>query len=92
MAETTSTLLAGDLLTHVGNPPPLTESDVVEKAIATEELFRATGLTTMLTPTLHQLADLQPTTLALMHGASFTGDGAAQLCGLAAGYTELAAR
>lgn len=90
--ETTSTLLAGDLLTHVGKPPPLTESDVVGKALAAEELFHATGLTTVLTPTLHQLADLQPTTLALMHGASFAGDGAAQLRGLAAGYTELAAQ
>ena len=56
--ETTSTLLAGDLLTHVGKPPPLTESDLVGKAIAAEELFHATGLTTVLTPTLHQLADL----------------------------------
>ena len=90
--ETTGTLLAGDLLTHVGKPPPLTESDLVEKAIAAEELFHATGLSTVLAPTLHELADLQPTTLALMHGASFTGDGAAQLRGLAAGYAELAAR
>jgi len=90
--ETTSTLLAGDLFTHVGKPPPLTESDLVEKAIAAEELFHATGLSTMLAPTLHALADLQPTTLALMHGGSFTGDGAVQLRGLAAGYAELADR
>ena len=90
--ETTSTLLAGDLLTHVGKPPLLMESDLVGKATAAEELFHATGLTTVLTPTLHQLADLQPTTRALMHGASFTGDGAAQLRGLATGYAELAAR
>ena len=90
--ETTSTLLAGDLFTHVGKPPPLTESDLVEKAITAEELFHATGLTTELTPTLHGLADLQPSTLALMHGASFTGDCAAQLRGLATCYAELAAR
>ena len=31
-----------------------------------------------------------PTTLAIMHGSSFTGDGAAQLRALADGYTELA--
>jgi flavorubredoxin len=90
--ETTSTLLAGDLFTHIGKPPALTESDLVEKAIAAEELFHATGLNNVLTPTLHELADLGPTTLALMHGSSFTGDGAAQLRGLAAGYAELAAR
>lgn len=55
---------------------------------------RARGMkrTVALTPTLHQLADLRPTTLALMHGASFTGDGAARLRGLATGYAELAAR
>jgi flavorubredoxin len=89
--ETTSTLLAGDLLTQVGNPPPLSESDLVEPAIAAEALFRATGLTTMLSPTLRQLADLQPTTLAVMHGASFRGDGGAQLRALAEGYDTLAA-
>ena len=88
--ETTSTLLAGDLLTQVGNPAALSESDLVEPAIAAEELFHATGRTATLSPILHQLADLQPTTLAVMHGASFTGDGAAQLCGLAEGYARLA--
>jgi flavorubredoxin len=87
--ETTSTLLAGDLLTHTGNPPALVESDVVEPAIAAEELFHATGLTANLGATLGQLADLAPTTLALMHGASYRGDGAAQLRGLADGYAAM---
>jgi flavorubredoxin len=88
--ETTSTLLAGDLLTQVGNPAALNESDLVEPAIAAEELFHATGLTTLLSPILHQLAGLNPTTLAIMHGASFSGDGAAQLRGLADGYATMA--
>jgi flavorubredoxin len=88
--ETTSTLLAGDLLTHAGQCPALTESDCVAPAIEAEHLFRATGLTTQLAPTLEQLAELNPTTLAIMHGSSFTGDGAAQLRGLAGGYTALA--
>ena len=39
-------------------------------------------------PTLHRLADLAPTTLALMHGSSFAGDGAAQLRSLADSYEE----
>jgi flavorubredoxin len=89
--ETTSTLLAGDLLTHVGACPPLTESDVVGPALEAEEFFRATGLTTNLQPTLEQLAALKPTTLALMHGSSFTGDGAGQLRSLADGYAAMAA-
>jgi flavorubredoxin len=88
--ETTSTLLAGDLLTHAGQCPALTESDCVAPALEAEQLFHATGLTTNLAPTLEQLARLTPSTLALMHGASFTGDGAGQLRGLAAGYAALA--
>lgn len=88
--ETTSTLLAGDLLTHVGRCPALTESDVVEPALAAEGFFHATGLTTNLQPTLAQLIELNPTTLALMHGSSFTGDGAGQLRGLADGYAVMA--
>jgi flavorubredoxin len=87
--ETTSTLLAGDLLTHTGRCPALTESDCVAPALDAESLFHATGLTTNLAPTLEQLAQLAPTTLALMHGASFTGDGAGQLRGLSDGYAAM---
>ena len=54
--ETTSTLLAGDLLTHTGQCPALTESDCVAPALEAEEIFHATGLTTNLGPTLEQLA------------------------------------
>jgi flavorubredoxin len=90
--EATGTLLAGDLFAHVGKPPALIEDDIVEPAIAAEQIFHATGLTPALVPTLHQLADLNPTTLALMHGASFSGDGAAQLRGLADGYAAMMPR
>ncbi|WP_102141261.1 MBL fold metallo-hydrolase [Mycobacterium hubeiense] len=84
--EATSTLLAGDLLTHVGKCPALTESDCSAPALETEGFFHATGLTTNLLPTIEQLAALNPTTLAIMHGSSYTGDGAAQLRALADGY------
>ncbi len=87
--ETTSTLLAGDLFTHTGQCPALTESDCVAPALDAESLFHATGLTTNLVPTLTQLAELNPTTLALMHGASFRGDGAGQLRALSDGYAGL---
>ncbi len=87
--ETTSTLLAGDLFTHIGQCPDLTESDCVAPALEAEALFHATGLTTNLVPTLNRLAELNPTTLALMHGASFRGDGAGQLRALSAGYAGL---
>jgi flavorubredoxin len=89
--ETTSTLLTGDLFTHVGQCPALTESDIVEQALGAERIFAATGMTTNLVPTLQRLADLSPTTLALMHGASYSGDGAGQLCALSDGFVELLA-
>ena len=54
-------------------------------------MFHATGLNTNLAPTLEQLAQLEPTTLALMHGASYSGDGAAQLRALSEGYAAMAA-
>ncbi|MDP9167640.1 MAG: MBL fold metallo-hydrolase, partial [Actinomycetota bacterium] len=87
--ETTSTLLAGDLFTHVGRCPALTEADVVSPAIESEGFFHATGLTTTLAPTLESLASLAPTTLAIMHGSSYSGDGAAQLRALADGYAAM---
>jgi flavorubredoxin len=89
--ETTSTLLAGDLLTHAGKCPALTESDCVAPALEAEGFFHATGLTTNLVPTLQQLAELNPRTLAIMHGASYSGDGAGQLRALADGYTAMTA-
>jgi flavorubredoxin len=87
--ETTSTLLAGDLLTHTGQCRALTDSDCVAPALEAESLFHATGLTTNLAPILEQLAQLEPSTLALMHGASFSGDGAGQLRGLSDGYASM---
>ena len=88
--EATSTLLAGDLFTHVGMCPPLTESDCVTPALEAESIFHGTGLTTALEPTLNQLADLNPKTLAIMHGSSFSGDGGAALRALADGYAAMA--
>jgi flavorubredoxin len=88
--ETTSTLLAGDLLSHTGQCPAITESNCASPALEAEAAFRGTALSTNLGPTLEQLAQLEPATLALMHGASFVGDGAAQLRGLAHGYAEMA--
>ena len=87
--ESTDTLFAGDLFTQVGGGHAQTETDIVEAALTAEELFHATALTPGLAPTLHRLAALEPTTLALMHGPSFRGDGADQLRGLAAGYATI---
>lgn len=80
--ETTGTLLCGDLFTAGGASPVLTQDDLVGPAIEAEGFFLATSLTPALVPTINRLADLEPTTLALMHGPSFTGDCASQLRGL----------
>lgn len=72
--ETTATLMCGDLFTHVGNGRPLTEHDVVEAAIDTEDLFNGNSLSAASGATIRGLAALAPRTLAVMHGSSFTGD------------------
>jgi flavorubredoxin len=84
--ETTGTLLCGDLFTQVGNPPPLTEADIVEPAMATEDLFHYTSLGPSTAPNIRKLADLKPKMLATMHGASFAGDTASALRALADHY------
>jgi flavorubredoxin len=81
--ETTGTLFCGDLLTQVGDGPAVTGDDVVGAAIEAEDLFGATCLAPSTGATIRRLAELEPTTLAIMHGSSFSGDGAAALRGLA---------
>ena len=85
--ETTRTLLCGDLFTHTGNGPAIVESDIVAPAIAAEDIFHATALTPMTAPSIRKLAALKPTTLAVMHGSSYRGNGANALHALA-GYYE----
>ena len=84
--ESTSTLLCGDLFTQLGDGPALTESDIVEPAIAAENLFKYSCLNPSMGTTIGALATLAPRTLALMHGPSFAGDGAAALRTLADDY------
>ena len=84
--ETTATLLCGDLFAHFGNPPALTESDIVGPAMAAEDTFQATSLGPTTAPTIRKLADLRPKRLATMHGSSFSGDGSSALRALADHY------
>jgi flavorubredoxin len=84
--ETTSTLFCGDLFTAVGPCAPTTDDDILGPALTAEEMFHATALTPTTGSTIRGLADLQPATLALMHGPAFTGDTKEALLGLAAAY------
>lgn len=89
--EATSTLLCGDLFSQVGAPPALTTDDVIDPAMAAEAMFHATCLTPQTALTLRSLGDLDPTTLGIMHGSSFQGDGRGALYELAAAYEGLLA-
>jgi len=81
--ETGQTLFSGDLLTHMGETGAMTEGDILGPAIAAESVAHAMTMAPNTGAVLRRLADLTPRTLALMHGASFAGDGAALLRGLA---------
>lgn len=82
--STTRTLLCGDLFTHGGaDGPPVTESEVLS---ASEGMRKAMGGVAIEKDTralIEKLASTEPTTLALMHGSSYRGDGHALLRGLA---------
>lgn len=86
--ETTGVLFCGDLMTQLGDGPALTDSDLVEPAAVAEDVLHATSLGPAVPAVLHRLAELRPTTLAIMHGSSFTGDGATALRDLATVYEE----
>jgi flavorubredoxin len=90
--EVTGTLLCGDLFTHLGAGPALSTDDLIEPAEQAEDVFQATCLTPATGPTIRRLAELQPRTLALMHGSSFAGDCRSALLRLAESYeTRVAA-
>jgi len=93
--ERDRTLFCSDLFFHPGDPAALNESSVVAPArdAMTASLTGPMAHDVPYTPhtdsTLQALADLQPRTLALMHGSSFRGDGAGAVRELAKVWKEL---
>ncbi|HEY7687882.1 MAG TPA: MBL fold metallo-hydrolase [Dongiaceae bacterium] len=85
---TTNTLCCGDILTRLGDGPPLTSDDPVGPAIAAEEMFGATSLGPTTALTIRKLAALAPKTLAIMHGPAYAGDARAALGALADYYEK----
>jgi flavorubredoxin len=83
--EAEGTLLCSDLFHQNGNVEAITESDVVDRARAALRQYQSGVLAEYMPYTRHTeraieaLAALRPRTLAVMHGSSFTGDGAAAL-------------
>jgi flavorubredoxin len=84
--ETTRTLLAGDLFTSLGDGPAIVETSLVEAALIAEDVFHHSSISPTIPATLRTLAELEPTTIACMHGSSFRGDGGAELRALADAY------
>jgi flavorubredoxin len=80
--ETGGTLFCSDLFHQVGKMEPLIESDVLlERSKEAIVNYQAGPLMDYLPYTsntkrlLNELADFKPTTLAIMHGSTFRGDG-----------------
>jgi len=72
--QETRTLFCGDLCSQLGDGPPVTDLDLLEAAIVAEELFWQTSMGPAIPAAYRRLADLEPTTLAVMHGSSYNGD------------------
>ena len=93
--ETSKTLLCSDLFHHMGENDPVTGSDVVSRCQGAlkqfqESVFADYAPYTPNTERLFQkLAALQPTTLAVQHGSSFTGDGERALKDLGRVFKEI---
>jgi flavorubredoxin len=86
--QETRTLLLGDLCTQYGDGPAVTDEDLLAAAVAAEDLFRQTSLGPAVPATYRRLADLDPGTLAVMHGSSYAGDCAGLLRALADVYEQ----
>lgn len=88
--ETERTLLCSDLFFQPGDPEPVVESEIVERARAAIKsslvgrMAKDVPYTPYTDSTLHRLAALKPSTLAVMHGSSFRGDGEKAVLDLAA--------
>ena len=96
--ETQRTLLCSDLFHHMGDVEPLTTADVVGRSRQAMKEFQAGILaeyvpyTPLTAQNLKKLADLNPKTLAVMHGSSFTGDCARALDDLNVMFREVFGR
>ena len=83
--ETRKTLFCSDLFHHFGNVAPVTSSDLIDPARKAMQAMQQGPLadympySSQTEGVLRGLAALKPETLAVMHGSTFVGDGAAAL-------------
>lgn len=84
--QETRTLFCGDLCTQLGDGPAVTDQDLLDAAVVAEETFWQTSMGPAIPAAYRRLADLDPSTLAVMHGSSYNGDCARLLRDLADVY------
>ena len=95
--ETQRTLLCSDLFHQHGDVEAVTESDVLGRCRQVLVEYQRGPLanylpySTLTDPTLQRLAELQPKTLATMHGSAYVGDGDRALRDLAVMFKEVLA-
>jgi flavorubredoxin len=93
--ETSDTLLCSDLFHQNGDVEPLTESDVIDRARKTLIDYQAGPFANYMPYTKHtdgimqKLAELNPKTIAPMHGSAFSGNGTQALRDLAVVMREV---
>ncbi len=93
--ETNRTLFISDLFLHFGEVEPLVDTDVVGRARKAMIDFQSTQLLNSISYSstterqMAKLAALQPKTLAIMHGSSFSGDGGNAIRNLASVMKEV---
>jgi flavorubredoxin len=96
--ETQKTLLCSDLFHQSGDVEAVTESDVVGRSQQSMREYQGGVLaeyvpyTPLTARNLAKLAELNPRTLAIMHGSSFRGDGARALHDLNTAFREVFGR
>jgi len=94
LEEADRTLLCSDLFFQPGDPDPLIEAGIVDRARETmianlsSPLANDMPYTPYTDTTLQRLAALEPRTLAVMHGSSFRGDGRTAILDLAEAIKE----
>lgn len=93
--ETNKTLLCSDLFTHFGDVESFTTSDIVgrfkQDLIIGEQspLAHAYPYSANTDEQLKRIAALEPKTLAVMHGSSFSGDGKQAINDMAAAMRDV---
>jgi flavorubredoxin len=93
--ETNRTLFCSDLFLHGGEVEPLVDTDVVGRArkamidFQSTQLLNATQYSSATERHMARLAALQPRTLAIMHGSSYSGDGEKAIRSLASVMKEV---